>query len=66
MALNEQMKEAIQADIADESSRKERLAKQIEGLKSTGKFIGETAVESVPGVSEAIAAKDVSRSCPSR
>ena len=61
MALNEQMKEAIQADIADESSRKERLAKQIEGLKSTGKFIGETAVESVPGVSEAIAAKNVSR-----
>tara|TARA_E500000178_G_C17035685_1_gene763238 strand:+ start:3458 stop:6571 length:3114 start_codon:yes stop_codon:yes gene_type:complete len=61
MALNEQMKEAIQADIADESSKKERLAKQVEGLKSTGKFIGETAVESVPGVSEAIAAKNVSR-----
>lgn len=61
MALNEQMKEAIQADIADESSKKERLAKQVEGLKSTGKFIGETAVESIPGVSEAIAARNVSR-----
>jgi len=61
MALNEQMKEAIQADIADESSKKERLAKQVEGLKSTGKFIGETAVESIPGVSEGIAVRNVSR-----
>lgn len=61
MALNEQMKEAIQADIADESSKKERIAKQVEGLKSTGKFIGETAVESIPGVSEGIAVRNVSR-----
>ena len=61
MALTEQMKEAIQADIADESSKKERIAKQVEGLKSTGKFIGETAVESVPGVSEGIAVRNVSR-----
>lgn len=61
MALNEQMKEAIQADIADTRSREERLKDQMEGLKSAGKFIGETAVESIPGVSEGIAVRNVSR-----
>jgi len=59
MALNEQMKEAIQEDIADTRSREERLKDQMEGLKSAGKFIGETAVESIPGVGEEIASKRV-------
>jgi len=67
MALNEQMrlaaiKEAEDIDAGvDRRSKKEILAEQMRGLKSTGKFVGETAVESIPGVSEGIAVRNVSR-----
>ena len=67
MALNEQMrlaaiKEAEDIDVGvDRRSKEEILAEQMKGLKSTGKFVGETAVESIPGVSEGIAVKNVSR-----
>jgi hypothetical protein len=55
MALNEQMQEAIQADIADTRSKKERIDEQMGVLKTAGK----TAVENIPGVGEAILAKDI-------
>ena len=59
MALNEQMQEAIQEDIADTRSKRERIKDQMAGLKSTGKFLGEVAFESIPGVSEEIATKNI-------
>lgn len=62
MALNEQMQQAVQQDIQDaEIKPKEKILKeQMAGLKSTGKFIGETVVESIPGVSQAIGVKRTS------
>lgn len=62
MALNEQMQQMIQQDIQDAKTKpkKEILQEQVAGLKSTGKFIGETAVESIPGVSQAIGVKRTS------
>ena len=44
----------------DTRTKEEMLADQMKGLKSTGKFIGETAVESIPGVSQAIGVKRTS------
>ena len=61
MALNEQMQEAIQEDIADTRSKRERIDEQMGSLKGAGRFAGETAVESIPGVSEGIAVRNVSR-----
>jgi len=61
MALNEQMQKAIQEDIADTRSKRERIDEQMGSLKGAGRFAGETAVESIPGVSEGIAVKNVSR-----
>ena len=61
MALNEQMQEAIQEDIADTRSKRERIDEQMGALKGAGRFAGETAVESIPGVSEGIAVRNVSR-----
>mgnify|MGYP005989728945 CR=1 FL=1 len=59
MALTEQMQEAIREDIADTRSKEERIKDQMAGLKSTGKFLGEAAFESIPGVSEEIATKNI-------
>jgi len=59
MALTEQMQEAIREDIADTRSKKERIKDQMAGLKSTGQFLGEAAFESIPGVSEEIATKNI-------
>lgn len=59
MALTEQMQEAIREDIADTRSKKERIKDQMAGLKSTGKFLGEAAFESIPGVSEEIATRNI-------
>jgi|9_EtaG_2_1085328.scaffolds.fasta_scaffold03473_2 hypothetical protein len=71
MALNEEMrlaaiKEAEDIDAGvDRRSKKEILSEQMSDLKSaaikTGKFVGETAIESIPGVSEGIAVRNVSR-----
>jgi len=61
MALNEQMQEAIQEDIADTRSKRKRIDEQMSALKGAGRFAGETAVESIPGVSEGIAVRNVSR-----
>ena len=61
MALNEQMRlEAIKEAEAiysgkDTRTKKEMLQEQMEGLKTVGK----TAVENIPGVGEAILAKDI-------
>ena len=60
MALNEQQLEAIQEDIKDERSKKERIDDQMDALKSVGKFAAETAVESIPGVGQAIGVKRTS------
>ena len=43
----------------DTRTKKEMLADQMSGLKSMGKLIGETAVESIPGVGEAMLTKEV-------
>ncbi len=61
MALNEQMRlEAIKEAEAidsgkDARTKKEMLQEQMEGLKTVGK----TVVENIPGVGEAILAKDI-------
>ena len=55
MALTEQKLEAIQEDIKDERSKKERIDDQMDALKTVGK----TVVENIPGVGEAILAKDI-------
>ena len=55
------MQEAEDIDTGvDTRTKKEMLAEQMAGLKSTGKFIGETAVESIPGVGQAIGVKRTS------
>ena len=55
------MQEAQDIDTGvDTRTKEEMLAEQMAGLKSTGKFIGETAVESIPGVSQAIGVKRTS------
>ena len=59
MALTEQMQQAIQQDIADTRSKKERIEDQMSALKDMGKFFGEAVVESIPGVSESIATKNI-------
>ena len=43
----------------DTRTKKEMLADQMSGLKYMGKLIGETAVESIPGVGEAMLTKEV-------
>ena len=64
MATTEAQMQAIQEaqDIdtgVDTRTKKEMLADQMSGLKSMGKLIGETAVESIPGVGEAMLTKEV-------
>ena len=61
MALNEQMQQMIQQDIKDAETRPkaEILQEQMEGLKTAGRTARDIAVESIPGVSEALAEKRV-------
>jgi hypothetical protein len=60
MALNQQQLEAIQQEIDDTRPVSERVDEQMEGLKSLGTFVKDTAIESTPVVGEAIIAKDIS------
>ena len=61
MALNEQMQQMIQQDIQDAETRpkEEILKEQMEGLKTAGRTARDIVVESIPGVSEALAEKRV-------
>jgi len=61
MALNEQMQQMIQQDIQDAETRpkQEILKEQMQGLKTAGRTARDVAVESIPGVSEALAEKRV-------
>ena len=61
MALNEQMQQMVQQDIKDAETRpkEEILQEQMEGLKTAGRTARDIAVESIPGVSEALAEKRV-------
>ena len=61
MALNEQMQQMVQQDIKDAETRpkEEILQEQMEGLKTVGRTARDIAVESIPGVSEALAEKRV-------
>jgi len=61
MALTEQMQEMVQQDIEDAATRPKEdiLKEQIEGLKTFGKTARDVAIESIPGVGEAIAEQRV-------
>lgn len=59
MALNELQLEAIQEDISDTRTKKERIKEQMEGLKTAGRTARDIAIESIPGVSEEIATKRI-------
>jgi len=61
MALNDQMQQMVQQDIQDAETRpkEEILKEQMEGLKTAGRTARDIAVESIPGVSEALAEKRV-------
>ena len=61
MVLNEQLQQMVQQDIQDAETRpkEEILREQMEGLKTAGRTAGTLAVESIPGVSEALAEKRV-------
>ncbi len=61
MALNEQMQQMVQQDIKDAETRPkaEILKEQMDGLKTAGRTARDIGVESIPGVSEALAEKRV-------
>jgi hypothetical protein len=61
VALNEQMQQMVQQDIQDAETRPkdEILQEQMDGLKTAGRTARDIAVESIPGVSEALAEKRV-------
>ena len=61
MALNDQMQQMVQQDIQDAETRPkdEILQEQMEGLKTAGRTVRDVAIESIPGVSEALAEKRV-------
>ena len=61
MALTEQMQKMVQQDIEDAATRPKEdiLKEQIEGLKTFGKTARDVAIESIPGVGEAIAEQRV-------